>query len=102
MVNDVRKEAAQDLLSRGAMWADSPRIIAECCEVVLTSLPTPNDVEDRKVFMRNPKSGKEMEVAFIPKKVGDRLKEYINRIAFSRLPKFTIDIGNIASGICQN
>ena len=63
---------------------------------------TPNDVEDRKVFMRNPKSGKEMEVAFIPKKVGDRLKEYINRIAFSRLPKFTIDIGNIASGICQN
>ena len=38
---------------------------------------TPNDVEDRKIFIRDPKSGKEMEVVFIPKKVADRLKEYI-------------------------
>ena len=38
---------------------------------------TPNDVEDRKIFLRDPKSGKEMEVVFIPKKVADRLKEYI-------------------------
>jgi len=34
-------------------------------------------IEDRKIFFRDPKSGKEMEVAFIPKKVADRLKEYI-------------------------
>jgi len=38
---------------------------------------TPNDVEDRKIFIRDPKSGKEMEVVFIPIKVADRLKEYI-------------------------
>ena len=30
---------------------------------------TPNDVEDRKIFIRDPKSGKEMEIVFIPKKV---------------------------------
>jgi integrase len=38
---------------------------------------TPNDVEDRKVVIRDPKSGKEVEVVFIPQKVADRLREYI-------------------------
>ena len=38
---------------------------------------TPNDVEDRKIFIRDPKSGKEMELVFIPQKAADRLKEYI-------------------------
>jgi len=38
---------------------------------------TPNDIEDRKISIRGPKSGKEMEVVFIPKKVADRPKEYI-------------------------
>lgn len=38
---------------------------------------TPNDIEDRKIIIRDPKSGKEMEVVFIPQKVADRLKEYI-------------------------
>jgi len=38
---------------------------------------TPNDVEDRKIFIRDPKSGNEMELVFIPQKVADRLKEYI-------------------------
>ena len=38
---------------------------------------TANDVEDRKVFIRDPKSGNEMELVFIPQKVADRLKEYI-------------------------
>jgi integrase/recombinase XerD len=38
---------------------------------------TPNDVEDRKILIRDPKSGKGTEVVFIPKKVADRLKEYI-------------------------
>jgi len=42
----------------------------------------PNDIEDRKVLIRDPKSGKESEVAFLPQKVADRLKKYIsgNRI----------------------
>ncbi len=38
---------------------------------------TPKDVEDRKVIIRGPKSGREWEVVFIPQKVADRLKEYI-------------------------
>jgi integrase len=38
---------------------------------------TPRDIEDRKVVIRDPKSGKEAEVVFIPQKVADRLKEYI-------------------------
>lgn len=38
---------------------------------------TPNGVEDRKILVREPKSGKEMEVVFIPRKVADRLKKYI-------------------------
>ena len=46
VVNDIKKEAAQEILSKGARWADTAQEIAESCEVVLTSLPTPKDVED--------------------------------------------------------
>jgi integrase/recombinase XerD len=35
------------------------------------------DVHDRKLTLRDPKSGKEREHVFIPQKVADRLKEYI-------------------------
>ncbi len=38
---------------------------------------TPKDIEGRKVIIRDPKSGREAEVVFIPQKVADRLKEYI-------------------------
>jgi integrase len=37
----------------------------------------PLDVQDRKITLPEPKSGKESEVVFIPQKVADRLKEYI-------------------------
>ena len=40
---------------------------------------TPQDVEDRKVIIRDPKSGKEAEVAFLPQKVADRLQKYVNQ-----------------------
>lgn len=43
---DLRKEAAEELLSMGATWADSPRAVAEKSEVVFTSLPRPQDVEE--------------------------------------------------------
>ena len=33
------------------------------------------DIEDRKVTIRDPKSGKEAEVAFLPQKVADRLNK---------------------------
>lgn len=38
---------------------------------------TPADVLDQKLILRNPKSGKENEVVYIPQKLADRLKEYI-------------------------
>jgi integrase len=42
----------------------------------------PRDVQDRKLVIHGPKSGKEQEILYIPQKVADRLKEYIyaNRI----------------------
>jgi integrase len=38
---------------------------------------TQADVNDRRLVLRNPKSGKGKEIAFIPQKVADRLKAYI-------------------------
>jgi integrase/recombinase XerD len=38
---------------------------------------TPRDVEDRRLILREPKSGREEEVVFIPQKVAERLKAYI-------------------------
>jgi integrase/recombinase XerD len=35
------------------------------------------DVHDRKLTLRDPKSGKDREHVFIPQKVADRVKEYI-------------------------
>ncbi len=46
VIHDIRKEAAQELLSKGAGWANTPQEVAQFCEVVLTSLPMPKDVED--------------------------------------------------------
>ena len=40
-----------------------------------------NDIEDRKVIIRDPKSGKDSEVAFIPQRVAERLKNYISQKA---------------------
>ena len=40
---------------------------------------TPRDVEDRKLVICDPKSGREIEVVFIPRKVADRLDQYIRR-----------------------
>jgi integrase/recombinase XerD len=37
----------------------------------------PRDIHDRKLALRDPKSGKERKHVFIPQKVADRLKEYI-------------------------
>ena len=36
---------AEPFLAKGAVWASSPRQVAEASEVVFTSLPVPADVE---------------------------------------------------------
>jgi len=38
---------------------------------------TPADVADRKLYLKNPKSGRKGEVVFIPQKLSVRLQEYI-------------------------
>jgi 3-hydroxyisobutyrate dehydrogenase len=44
-VHDVRREAANPHLERGAQWADSPRAVAAASEIIFTSLPGPKEVE---------------------------------------------------------
>ena len=45
VVHDVRREAATPHLEAGAVWADTPRQLAEDSEVIFTSLPGPVEVE---------------------------------------------------------
>ncbi len=61
-----RNRLMLELMARGGMR------ISEVLQL------TPNDIEDRKLTLRSPKSGKEREIVFIPQKVADRLKGYIN------------------------
>jgi 3-hydroxyisobutyrate dehydrogenase-like beta-hydroxyacid dehydrogenase len=44
-VHDVRKKVAEPLLAAGAIWADSPKAVAQASEITFTSLPTPNVVD---------------------------------------------------------
>src|SRR6202012_5079181 len=45
VVHDLSRQAASRHLNNGAVWADSPRAVAEAADLVFTSLPTPSDVE---------------------------------------------------------
>ncbi|MGH7152716.1 MAG: NAD(P)-dependent oxidoreductase [Acetobacteraceae bacterium] len=45
IVHDLSRQAASRHLADGATWAASPRAVAEACELVFTSLPTPADVQ---------------------------------------------------------
>lgn len=45
IVHDLDRNAAIPILEFGAEWADSPREIAEKCDVIFTSLPGPLEVE---------------------------------------------------------
>ena len=41
------------------------------------------DIQDRKLILKEPKSGKEHEIVFIPQKVSDRLREYAIHVCHS-------------------
>ncbi|MGD0120777.1 MAG: NAD(P)-dependent oxidoreductase [Candidatus Binatus sp.] len=45
-VYDVRREAAAPHLAAGARWADSPAAVAAECELVMTSLPGPKEIDE--------------------------------------------------------
>ena len=62
---DQRNRLMLELMARGGMR------VGEVLKL------TPRDIEERKLILTDPKSGKEAEVVFIPQKVADRLKDYI-------------------------
>jgi integrase len=61
----LRNRLMLELMARGAMR------IGEVLKL------TPNDIAERKLLLREPKSGREFEIVFIPQKVADRLQEYV-------------------------
>ncbi len=61
----VRNRLMLELMARGGMR------VGEVLNL------TARDVEDQKLTIKNPKSGKPSEAVFIPKKLADRLKDYI-------------------------
>ncbi len=67
--NKSRNRLVLELMARGGMRVSE----------VLNLMP--QDVNDRKLMLREPKSGKEYEVVYIPQKIADRLKEYIQQKA---------------------
>ena len=45
VVNDIRREAAPELVAGGARWADTPAEVAASTDLVITMLPTPRHVD---------------------------------------------------------
>jgi 3-hydroxyisobutyrate dehydrogenase-like beta-hydroxyacid dehydrogenase len=45
-VYDVNRAAAGEVLARGAKWAGSPKEVAAASDIVVSSLPTPQNVSD--------------------------------------------------------
>ena len=60
----VRNRLILELMARGGMR------IGEVLKLRLC------DIQDRKLIIKDPKSGKEQEVVFIPQKVADQLRGY--------------------------
>ena len=46
VVHDLDRQAAQDFIAKGADWADTPKQMAELCDVVITCLPSPKACSD--------------------------------------------------------
>ena len=61
----IRNRLILELMARGGMR------IGEVLKL------TPADIQDRKLVLKEPKSGKEQEIIFIPQKVSDRLKTFV-------------------------
>ena len=63
--SNPRNRLMLELMARGGMR------ISEVLKL------TPSDVNDRRLTLRDPKSGREQEFIFIPQRLADRLKDYI-------------------------
>jgi integrase len=67
-----RNRLMLELMARGGMRIGEVLKLRTC------------DVQDRKLIIHDPKSGKEQEIIFVPQKVADRLKEYIRANKINR------------------
>jgi integrase len=67
----VRNRLLLELMARGGMR------VGEVLKL------TAKDVNDQKLIIQSPKSGKDAELVFIPRKVADRLRGYIERKAIA-------------------
>jgi integrase/recombinase XerD len=63
--SNLRNRIILELMARGGMR------VGEVLKL------TPNDIHEKKLTLRAPKSGKKREFVFIPQKVADRLKDYV-------------------------
>ena len=45
VVHDLSHDAGAPFIEKGAHWADKPQALADACDLVFTSLPTPADVD---------------------------------------------------------
>ena len=50
-VHDLRQEVTTPLLEKGAKWADTPKAVAETCDIMFSSLPGPEEFQ--KVVSNN-------------------------------------------------
>jgi hypothetical protein len=55
---------------------------------------TPNDIAERKILLREPKSGPKFAIIFIPQKVADRFQKYV------RSEKISLNSRIILCGYC--
>ena len=67
----IRNRLILELMARGGMR------VGEVLKL------TPADIQDRKLVLKEPKSGKEHEIIFIPQKVSDRLKAFVRENTIS-------------------
>ncbi len=67
----VRNRLILELMARGGMRIGEVLKLRFC------------DIQDRKLIIKDPKSGKEQEVVFIPQKVADRLQDYARQKCIS-------------------
>jgi integrase/recombinase XerD len=66
---DKRNRLILEMMARGGMR------IGEVLKL------TPSDIQGGRVVIQTPKSGRQVEVAFIPQKLANRLEEYIRQKA---------------------
>ena len=84
-VFDTQKGTAEELLSQGVSWADTPSAVAAASEVVFTALPRPQDVEEVALRDSGILSGASLGTAYFDLSTTD--PDTIHRIAAAANPK---------------